>query len=93
MLIRDAGILMFFAAAAKPRRVVGSALIYIVMLNLVLPGALHALGAEFAAGLVLPPYAEGKTLQSLIALFHALIAWSLASRRIRDRWAFTRVNV
>ena len=93
LLVRDAGIFMLFAAAVKPRRLVGSLLVYLVILNLVLPGALHALGAEFAAGLVLPLYAEGKTMQSLTALLQVVIAWSLASRRIRDRWAFTRVNV
>jgi hypothetical protein len=78
---------MFFAAAAKPNRVVGSTFVYIAVLDWILPSILHALGADLAASLVLPSLAKGIAMQLLLALLQAGIVWWLAGRRIRERWA------
>lgn len=94
LLVRDAGILMFFNASAKPRRVVGSSLVYILVLNLILPSTLNAVGLDTLASLVFPltpGSAQSITwLGTISALMQAALAWWLAGWRIALRLQTTR---
>lgn len=90
MLARDAGLLMFFASALKPQRAVGSTLVYILVLDWILPGMLYAWGARDVAKLVLPLSAEGAGVQIFLASLQCIGVWWLAWRRIQMRLSFTR---
>ena len=90
MLARDAGILMFFLAAPKPKRAEGTTLVYILVLDWILPGMLYAMNLDMLARLVLP-LGEGNTsLQIVVALVQAGTVWWFAWRRIKERIASTR---
>jgi len=91
LLVRDAGMLMFFNAAAKPRRVIGSCLVYILVLNIILPATLHAVGLDWLAKLVSPltPQSDG-WLGVTAALVQAVVAWWLAGWRIAQRLVMVR---
>ena len=91
LLARDAGMLMFFNAAAKPGRVIGSCLVYILLLNIILPATLNAVGLDWLAKLVSPltPQSDG-WVGVLAALVQAVVAWWLASWRIAQRLVVVR---
>ena len=90
MLARDAGILMFFLAAPKPKRAEGTTLVYIVVLDWILPGVLHAMNLDVLARLILP-LGEGNTwLQIAVALIQAGVVWWFAWQRINERISSTR---
>ena len=91
LLVRDAGMLMFFNAAAKPKRVIGSCLLYILVLNMILPATLHAIGLEWLAKLVFPlaPQSDG-WIGVAAALLQAVVAWLLAGSRINQRLVMVR---
>jgi hypothetical protein len=83
LVLRDAGILMFFQAAPKPRRAEGTAFVYLVVLYAVLPGTLYAFGLDPLARLLLPAAPDGHALAlAVTALAQAAFAWWLATRRL-----------
>jgi hypothetical protein len=86
---RDAGLLLFFAAAPKPRRVLGTTLVYILLLNWVIPWLLHSLDLHFLAQLSFPVGAGNGALEIVSALAQACIACGLAYRRTAARLAST----
>lgn len=91
LLARDAGLLMFFSPAAKPGRVVGTCLVYILVLNMILPATLNAVGLDWLAKLVSPltPQSDGWT-GVMAALVQAGVAWWLAGRRLTQRLVIVR---
>lgn len=90
MLARDAGILMFFLAAPKPKRAEGTTLVYMLVLDWILPGMLHAMNLEVIARLVLPLGEGNAWLQIVVALAQAGLVWWFAWLRISARIASTR---
>lgn len=90
MLARDAGILMFFLAAPKPKRAEGTTLVYILVLDGILPGMLHAMNLDLLAGVVLPLGGDNPWLQTGVALVQAGVVGWLAWQRIAQRLAATR---
>ena len=82
LAVRDAGLLVFFALAAKARRVEAVALLYFVLLWWIIPGVLAGMGAKDAASFIVPFGADISGWQaSGVALLHAAIAWSLVAWR------------
>jgi hypothetical protein len=82
LVARDAGVLVFFALAAKARRVDAAALLYIVLLWWIIPGLLTAAGAKPLAQFFLPFGADmGGWQATAIAAVHVAIAWSLVAWR------------
>lgn len=90
LLLRDAGLLMFFSCAPSPKRALGSTLVYILVLNAILPSMLHELGFDSAAALIFPPRADSAALQVSLALLQTGLIWALAWRRIGQRLSYTR---
>ena len=86
LLMRDAGILMFFVLARQPRRVEATAILYMVLLYWLLPGVLRMLGLDSTADIVLPVLIDPLT-GSLIACAQAAIAVVLCVGRWRKNYA------
>jgi hypothetical protein len=87
---RDAGLLLFFAAAPQPRRVVGTTLVYMLLLDWILPGLLDLLGLKLAAEMVFPLGPHPHWAQSASALAQALVAGWLAYRRVQVNFSSWR---
>ena len=87
---RDAAIFLFFAAAAQPRRVAGTTIVYMLLLDWILPGLLYAIGLTQAAGLIFPFGAGNPWLQCVSALAQAVFALWLAYRRIQVNFSTYR---
>jgi hypothetical protein len=81
LVTRDAGLLVFFALGARPRRVEAVLLFYLVLLYWLVPSLLASLGARDAAGFVLPFGKMGGWQAAVVALIHAAIAWGLVAWR------------
>jgi hypothetical protein len=82
MLLRDVGILAFFALGPRARRVEGSTFVYIVLLSGILPGLFTVLGLELLSR-ALVPFKLGGWQASLVMLVHVVIAWALVGARWR----------
>ena len=87
LVARDIGIFLFFAAAAKPKRVVGTTLVYMLLLDWIVPGLLGAMGFAQLAGLVFPLVPGDFWAQSASALAQAALAVWLAWRRMQINFA------
>ncbi len=87
---RDAAIFLFFAAAAQPKRVAGTTIVYMLLLDWILPGLLHAIGLTQAAGLIFPFGHGNSWLQSISALAQAILAGWLAYRRVQVNFSSYR---
>ena len=83
MLLRDAGIYCIFALARFPRRAATVTLVYIVLLDAVLPLLMAAAGMETLAFVVFPLGRASASGALVIFLVHAAIAWSIAVLRWR----------
>lgn len=81
--VRDAAIFLFFAAAVSPRRVVGTTIVYMVLLDWILPTLLRSLGfTQLAAWL--SPYERASFWAPIVsALVQAVIAGCFAYRRMQ----------
>lgn len=80
---RDAGIFLFFAATTKPKRVAGTTLVYMLVMDWILPGLLYALGMNQLAEFVFP-VGQGDALTQLVsALVQASVVGWLAYRRVQ----------
>jgi hypothetical protein len=87
---RDAAIFLFFAAAAQPKRVAGTTIVYMLLLDWILPGLLHALGLNQVAGLIFPFGPGNSWAQCASALVQATLAGWLAYRRVQVNFSSYR---
>ena len=76
--VRDAAIFQFFALARQPKRVIAATVLYLLLLYMVVPGLLNALGGEVLAQLVLPPLVKSPATTTMVMLVQAAIAIALA---------------
>lgn len=90
LALRDAAIFLFFAAAAQPRRVAGTTIVYMLLLDWILPGLLYAVGLTQAAELLFPFGHTNSWMQSLSALAQAALAGWLAYRRVQVNFSSYR---
>jgi hypothetical protein len=78
---RDGAILVFFASAARPRRVEGSTLLCLALLWWVIPGLLSVMGLGDAAAVVNPFLSwSGTTAAVVMGVQAAIAAWLAAAR-------------
>lgn len=82
-LVRDVGLLVFFALGRKPKRVEGVTLLYIVLLDWVIPGLLGALGLEALATALMPLGKIDGWQAALVVAAHVGIMWALVAWRWR----------
>ncbi len=90
LVARDAGIFLFFAAAPQPKRVLGTTLVYMLLLYWIVPGLLGAMGLKDLSNLVLPFGTGNSWAQIASALVQAIIAGWLAYRRIQVNFSTYR---
>lgn len=79
---RDCGLLVFFALAARPRRVEMATLLYIALLWWVVPGLLDIAGLESVAQ-VFRPIALAGWQAVLVMALHVAIVWGAVAWRWR----------
>lgn len=82
-LTRDVGLLVFFALGRRPRRVEGVTLLYIVLLDWVIPGLLGALGLTPLATAVMPIGKVDGWQAALVVAAHVAIVWAWVAWRWR----------
>ncbi len=85
MLLRDACILLFFAFAPNSKRAVGATMLYLLVLNMLLPFLAGVAGLEDMRYLLLPfdaPYDPWSSV--LIMTIHTFIAIGLVNWRLRN---------
>jgi hypothetical protein len=80
---RDAGILVYFSLARKPRRVEAATLVYLILLSWILPGILVLMGLGDLASFVMPLGSLDGPRSALVMGVHAAIAWGLVVLRWR----------
>lgn len=81
MVLRDAGIFAFFALAARARRYEAAALLYLFVVDLLLPMLLSAMGSEDAAAYLMPfGRLGGGAAAGVLAAHCAVVAAALAWR-------------
>jgi hypothetical protein len=84
MLLRDAGIVLFFSFAANARRAFGVAALYLVVLDLLLPFLFNVTGLAAVSYFFMPiGDLYGTTAPLLVMATHAAIALSLVAWRLR----------
>ena len=83
MLLRDAGIYCIFALARFPRRVATVTLVYVALLDAVLPMLMAAAGLDTLAFLVFPLGRASASGALVIFLVQAAAAWAIAVLRWR----------
>ncbi len=83
LVARDAGIFLFFSAAPQPKRVVGTTLVYMLLLYWIVPGILDTIGLTQLSQWVRPIGPGSAWTQIASALVQALVAGGLAYRRIQ----------
>jgi hypothetical protein len=82
-LVRDVGLLFFFALGRRPKRVEGVTLLYIVLLDWVIPGLLGGLGLEPLAAALMPLGHFDAWQAALVVAVHVAIVWALVAWRWR----------
>ena len=80
---RDAAIFLFFSAASRPKRVVGTTLVYMLVLDWILPGLLAAMGFKALAEWVFPIVPGNFAAQCASALLQAVVAGIFAWHRMQ----------
>ena len=84
MLLRDACILLFFALAPNGKRAIGATMLYLIVLNLLLPFLAGVAGLDTVRYVLMPFGTEHSPLSStLIMTVHAAIAIALVNWRLR----------
>ena len=91
LVARDAAIFLFFAAAPQPKRVVGTTLVYMLVLDWILPGVLGAMGFKALAEWVFPIFPGNFPAQCASALLQAVLAGWLAWHRMQTNFSTYRV--
>ena len=85
MLLRDACILLFFAFAPNSKRAVGAAMLYLVVLNLLLPFLAGVAGLDLVRYFFLPFEGEYDPWSSVLVMtIHTGIAIWLVNWRLRN---------
>ncbi|MDD2721977.1 MAG: hypothetical protein PHH47_11785 [Gallionella sp.] len=85
MLVRDAGILLFFSFAQRARRAVGITLLYLLVLDMLLPFLANVAGIEALRYFLQPlDFAVISWNSPLIMSLHALIAVGLVAWRLKQ---------
>jgi hypothetical protein len=79
-LVRDVGLLFFFALGPRPKRVEGVTLLYIVLLAWVIPGLLRAMGLTPLATAIAPMghldgWQAALVVAAQVAIVWAALAW------------------
>jgi hypothetical protein len=82
MLLRDAGLLCFFALGPKGRRVEGTTFVYILLLSGILPTLFSVMGLD-AVAMALVPFKLGGWQASLVMMVHVVVVWSAVVVRNR----------
>jgi hypothetical protein len=82
-LTRDVGLLVFFALGRRPKRVEGVTLLYIVLLDWVIPGLLGALGLTPLATAIMPMGKLDAWQAALVVAAHVVVVWALVAWRWR----------
>jgi hypothetical protein len=82
-LVRDVGLLVFFALGRRPKRVEGTALLYIVLLDWVVPGLLAAIGLKPLATALMPLGELGAWQAAMVVAVHVAVVWALVAWRWR----------
>jgi hypothetical protein len=84
MLLRDACILLFFAFAPNSKRAVGAAMLYLVVLNLLLPFLADIAGLDLVRYVFLPFEGDYDPWSSVLVMtIHTGIAFGLVNWRLR----------
>jgi len=83
---RDGAILVFFASAAKPRRVEGATILYLALLWWVIPGLLAVAGLASVAQLVNPFLSGSGTTAAVVMGAQSILAGGLAFSRWRRHY-------
>lgn len=83
---RDGAILVFFASAAKPRRVEGATILYLALLWWVIPGLLAVAGLASVAQFVNPFLTGSGTTAAVVMGAQAALAIGLAASRWRGNY-------
>jgi hypothetical protein len=85
MLLRDACILLFFAFAPNSKRAVGAAMLYLLVLNMLLPFLAGVAGLDALRYFFLPFEASYDPWSSVLVMtIHTAIAISLVNWRLRN---------
>ena len=84
MLLRDAGIYCIFALTRFPRRPAMATMLYLALLDGVVPVLMHATGLSTMAFLVFPLGRASAAGALVIFLLQAALAWGFALKRWRD---------
>lgn len=84
MLLRDAGIYCIFALTRFPRRPAMATMLYLVLLDGVVPVLMNATGLSTIAFLVFPLGRASAAGALVIFLLQAAVAWGFALKRWRD---------
>lgn len=80
-LVRDTGLLAFFCLGPKPRRVEGVTLLYIVLLDWVLPALLRAIGLGAVATALVPIGVLDGWQAALVSAIQAALVWAAVAWR------------
>ena len=85
MLLRDACILLFFAFSSNSKRAVGAAMLYLVVLNLLLPFLADVAGLDLLRYFFLPFEGDYDPWSSVLVMtIHTGIAFGLVNWRLRN---------
>ncbi len=79
---RDCGLLVFLALAAKPKRVDGTTLLYMVLLSGLIPGVLQAFSEPLAA-VFMPLGRLNGGQAAMVFAAHVILVWGAAAWRWR----------
>ncbi len=82
LMLRDAGILLFFSYAPNPKRAMGLTLLYMTCLYGLLPAIFFGMDAEVLAGVILPVFHDNM----LLAIVFASIQTSIVGFLLFQRW-------
>ena len=85
MLLRDACILLFFVFSSNSKRAVGAAMLYLVVLNLLLPFLADVAGLDLVRYFFLPFEGDYDPWSSVLVMtIHTGIAFGLVNWRLRN---------
>lgn len=82
LMLRDAGILLFFSYAPNPKRAMGLTLLYMICLYGLIPAIFHGMDAKSLAGAILPILNDNL----LLAIIFSSMQTSLVGFLLFQRW-------
>ena len=91
MLLRDACIVLFFTFSAHTRRIMGASLLYLAVIDLLLPFLAHAAGQDMIGYFFLPIGSDHAPWSSVLVMsLHCAVAISLLRWRLSRQAAATQ---